>query len=316
MKNIQKKTIQREPKAPKKFTKAEFEALYPTNDACLDEIFKIRYANIKICPSCEAAADFKRVNHKSKVKGSQKKSYQCSHCGHQIYPLAGTVFEKTTTPLKDWFYAIYLFTTTRNGVAAKELERQLGVCYKTALRMAHQIKILMGKRAQPLLSGIVELDETYIGMLSKNMHEKDRKKLKGTGGKDKIKVFGMLQRDTGEIIAEVVENTEKQTLYSIIAEKIEPNSTLVTDRARYYIGLGKLEFQHEMVDHSKGEYARGDYHTNTIEGFWSQLKRMIKGTHIKVSKQHMQKYVNECATRYILRNEQATMFDTILKQVA
>lgn len=127
--------------------------------------------------------------------------------------MAGTVFEKTTTPLKDWFYAIYVFTTTRNGVAAKELERQLGICYKTALRMAHHIKILMGNRTRPVLSGVIELDETYIGMLSKNMHNKDRKKLSGTGGKDKIKVFGMLQRGSKEVISEVVE-TSKRILYT------------------------------------------------------------------------------------------------------
>jgi len=123
----------------KKFTINEFRATYPDDGACLDKIYQLRYNGL-ICPKCESDKAFHRV------KG--RRSYQCPSCGFQIYPTQGTIFEKTTTPLTHWFYAIYLQTTTRNGVAAKELERQLNICYKTALRMAHQIKILMGTGAE------------------------------------------------------------------------------------------------------------------------------------------------------------------------
>src|SRR6478672_10923667 len=118
----------------RKYTITEFRQDYPNDDACLDKIFKLRFTNL-VCPKCENDKPFTRVKN--------RRSYQCPCCGFQVYPTEGTIFEKTTTPLTYWFYAIFLQTTTRNGVAAKELERQLNVCYKTALRMAHQIKKLM-----------------------------------------------------------------------------------------------------------------------------------------------------------------------------
>lgn len=119
-----------------------------------------------ICPKCESDKEFTRVK--------DRRSYQCPNCGFQLYPTKDTIFEKTTTPLTYWFYAIFLQTTTRNGVAAKELESQLSICYKTALRMSHQIKILMADKRLGKLDGIVQIDECYIGMNTKNLHRKER----------------------------------------------------------------------------------------------------------------------------------------------
>lgn len=298
-----------------KFTKQQFEGKYPNNEACLHKIFTLRHGNATQCPICKKSFDYKRVNHQSKIKKFQRTAYYCTHCANQIYPLAGTIFEKTTTPLKDWFYALYLFTATRNGVSAKELERQLDICYKTALRMAHQLKKLMANHQQGVLNGIVEIDETYIGGSAKFMHTHKRKAINRIGGLGKINVFGMLQRD-GQIIAEIVPANDGETLKPIIRERIEENSTLITDSMGAYRDIDKSNFKHEIVNHTQNEWVRGNFHTNSIEGFWSQLKRMIKGTHIKVSRKHLQKYIDECATRYILRNNPGEMFEIILRRVA
>jgi transposase-like protein len=171
----------------KRFTIDEFRAEYSNDDACLDKIFQLRY-NSFICPKCYSDKTFTKVK--------DRRSYQCPSCGFQVYPTVGTVFEKTTTPLTYWFLAIYMQTTTRNGVAAKELERTLNVCYKTALRMAHQIKILMANtQNKNPLTGVIEMDETFIGGLNKNRHE-DKKipQSQGRSTKDKVPVFGMVKR--------------------------------------------------------------------------------------------------------------------------
>ena len=143
-----------------KYTITQFRNDFPNEDACLHKLFVLRYTNL-VCPKCDGDKPFTRVKN--------RRSYQCPCCGFQVYPTAGTVFDKSTTPLTHWFYAIYLQTTTRNGVAAKELERQLNVCYKTALRMAHQIKKLIANEKIDKLTGIVETDESYFGMKVSNM---------------------------------------------------------------------------------------------------------------------------------------------------
>lgn len=289
-----------------KYTIAQFRADYPNDDACLDKVFQLRYAGL-VCPKCENDKQFTRV------KG--RRSYQCPSCGFQIYPTQGTIFEKTTTPLTYWFYAIYLQTTTRNGVAAKELERQLNVCYKTALRMAHQIKMLMANKDNEPFTGVIEADETFIGGLNKNRHaDKKVEKSQGRSRKDKTPVFGMAKRG-GKVAAYVVTDTSGETLKGIIDAKVDKDaSIMVTDE---WIGYKDLtdEYKHVTINHSLSEYVRGAFHTNTIEGVWSQLKRTIKGTHIHVSKRHLQKYVDEVTFRYMERNNQAKMFDTILSRV-
>lgn len=291
----------------KRFTIKEFRDRYPDNDACLDKIFRLRYAGL-ICPKCESDKPFQRVKN--------RRSYQCPCCAFQVYPTKDTVFEKTTTPLTYWFYAIYLQTTTRNGVAAKELERQLNVCYKTALRMAHQIKILMSDQSEVNLSGVVQCDETFVGGLNKNRHaDKKVKQSRGRSHKDKTPVFGMVTKGGTEIIAKVVTDTSGESLLPIIKEKVDKdNAIIVTDEWLAYNTL-KEEYKHVILNHGEKEYARGAFDTNTIEGVWSQLKRTIKGTHIKVSRKHLQKYVDEVVFRYKKRKEQDTMFESILSHV-
>lgn len=291
----------------KKYTLTQFKAAYPTNDACLDRIFQLRYNNL-VCPKCESDKKFTRVNN--------RRSYQCPSCGFQIYPTQGTIFEKSTTPLTFWFYAIFLQTTTRNGVAAKELERSLNICYKTALRMNHQIKMLMasGKSNEPF-TGVIQADESFFGGLNKNRHaDKKIPESQGRSTKDKTPVFGMVDLK-GNVSAHVVADTTGKSLKEVIDAIVDKdNSIIVTDE---WLGYNKLkeDYQHVILNHLGGEYVRGGFHNNTIEGFWSQLKRTIKGTHIHVSRKHLQKYVDEVAFRYEQKDKQDTMFETILSHV-
>lgn len=292
----------------KKYTITEFRKDYPDNDACLHKLFTLRYTNL-MCPKCEMDKPFTKVKN--------RRSYQCPNCGFQLYPTQGTVFEKTTTPLTHWFYAIYLQTTTRNGVAAKELERQLNVCYKTALRMAHQIKILMMNNNEQL-SGVVEIDDTGVGGSMENKHNKVRAAFKAMAVRDNMInkgiVMAAIQRNGG-IIAEVIERSTRDEMEPIILKHIDYDTEVITDTARVFENLSEIFLAHHMVDHSKKEYVRGNIYTNTVEGFFSQLKRTIRGTHIHVSRKHLQKYVDEVAFRYMHKHRQDTMFEDVLQRI-
>jgi transposase len=289
----------------KKFTITQFAERFPNDAACLHHLFRVRYGNLTECPECTATADFKRV--------AKRRSYQCTQCGFQIYPTQGTVFEKTTTPLMYWFTAIYLFTTTRNGVAAKELERQFAISYPTALRMAHQLKKLIANATtQKVMTGIVELDEAYLGGRIYNMHKHKREKL--VKNDNKVAVLGMLERKVG-VRLEIIENAKAETVHPILRESIAPEAIVMTDQSNTYDGINKYNFKHYRVNHAIGEYARGLVSTNGIEAFWAQVRRTITATHIQVSRKHLQKYLNECAFRYNHRDKQDEMFDTILNAV-
>lgn len=291
----------------KRYTITQFREDYPNDDACLHKLYKLRFTGL-ICPKCSSDNEFKRV------KG--RRSYQCPGCGFQLYPTQGTVFEKSTTPLTYWFYAIFLQTTTRNGVAAKELERQLDISYKTALRMAHQIKKLMADKEQTQLAGIVELDETFIGGKGEYMHAKKRKELikSGRGYVNMTPVFGMLERGGG-VKAFVVPLANSITLQPIAKKSIKPEAVIVTDGFSGYNGIDRHFKGHIAVSHGNGEYVIDKYHTNSIEGFWTLLKRTIKGTHIHVSTRHLQKYIDEVAFRYAYRDKQDIMFEAVLQRV-
>jgi len=288
----------------KKLTITQFSQRFPDDNACLQYLWELRYSKMETCPTCYKKADYKRVK--------DCKGYQCTQCNNRIFPMAGTIFEKSTTPLIYWFTAIYLFTTTRNGVAAKELERQFNICYKTALRMAHQIKILIGKRTENVMTGIVEADEMYLGGKLKNMHATKRVSMHKDANKSVV--FGMLERG-GEIVIQHVEDNKQTTVMPLVEEKVTRGSIFFTDSGTAYQGIDPTQFKHYVINHFKGEYVRGIIHTNTIEGFWSQVRRTILGTHISVSSRHLQKYLNECAFRYKMRKNQDEMFDAILNLV-
>ncbi len=284
-----------------KYTLKQFEREYPNDAACLDKIFKLRFGSLKKCPGCGHDAVFRRI--------PTRRAYQCRKCYHQIYPCAGTPFQKTRTPLNYWFYAMFLMTTTRNGVAAKEIERALGVTYKTAFKMVQQIRILMGnKSSSRLLTGFVEMDETYIGGKSENTP-------KNSGISKKTPVFAMVER-LGDVRAMKVENSKKSSLLPLIQQNVDKNAIISTDEYKVYMGLPKMGYiNHGYIKHSMRQYKDGHICTNTIEGFFGQLKRMITGTHIHVSDKHLQKYVDEAVFRYNHRQKEIDMFGTLVLKI-
>jgi transposase len=299
--------------AKPKFTFKQFQALYPDDDACLLAILKRRYPTIDACPNCGVVGPLTRI-YDVLADGTRKgrRAFACKE-GCHIYPCAGTVFEHSSTTLTKWFHAMYLMTATRNGVAAKELERQLGVTYKCAWRIGHQLRELMAARDKAntpeQLSGHVEIDETYVGgrRRKENYHDDP---LKG-----KTPVMGMVQRG-GAFKGHVLPEVKKETLLPIIRQQVELGSTISTDTLRAYKRLGDHGYKHGAVNHIRKEWVRGEFGTNRIEGFWAHLKNGIRSTHIHVSPQHLQKYVNEFACRYNNRHEPAEMFHRILAQIS
>lgn len=273
----------------------EFFKEYPSDDVCLEHLMQTRYGIERRCPKCLKKSRFYRVK--------KHPVYACQWCGHQISPMAGTPFENTRTPLQKWFYAIYLFTTSRHGVPAKELQRQLSVTYKCAWRMGHEIRKYMAKvDGDNGLSGHVEVDESYHGGKGDKMGYPHHKAV----------VFGMIQRD-GEVITKVVPNRNSENLHPLIKQYIDKDATISSDEWRSYVRLHELGYKHGMVNHSREQYVNGIYHTNTIEGYWSRLKNSIRGTHVHVSKKHLQKYLGEFEFRYNMRATPHLMFDRLLK---
>lgn len=284
----------------KKFTFKQFQEKYPSDDVCLDHVFRHRYSKLAQCPNVKCWKPF------SYSRKSDRKGYQCAWCAHILYPLADTIFYASSTPLTLWFYAIYLFSVSKNGVAAKELERQLGVTYKTAWRMAKQIRQLFTQGDDPLI-GEVEVDETYVGGV--------RPGKRGRGAEGKTSVVGIAERK-GPVKAVVTENTKKGTVIPLIVENVDKEATVFTDEYASYTSVTLQGFKHYTVCHSAGEYVRGIAHTNSIEGFWSQLKRSIHGTYHAVSPKYLQAYVDEFAYRYNHREVETPLFDGLVERAA
>lgn len=263
-----------------RYTIKQFKSEYPDDDVCLDAVFQNRYGDIQACPKCGV------VNPKY-YRVKKRKCYACKDCGNQLHPLADTIFHKSATPLTTWFFAIYLFSQAKNGVSAKELERHLGVTYKTAHRIGKQIRLLMQQNSDRL-TGIVEGDETYIG---------------GKGGRDwhdrKTAVMGLTERQ-GKAKAQVTQEPDATIAHQFITSNLTPEAELHTDESRIYSNVSRYR-THQTINHARKEYARDGVTTNTIEGFWSQLKRSLDGTYHCVSPKYLQSYVNEFVFRYNLR---------------
>jgi len=209
---------------------------------------------------------------------------------------------------------MFLMSSSKNGVAAKELERQLGVTYKCAHRMGHKIRQLMQSGEGDMMSGIVEADETFVGGLSKNMH-KGKRKVRGTGGIGKTPVIGVLERG-GNVKAKVVNDVRTKTLLPNIMANVAKGTTVCTDEWCGYNALRKAGFQHLSVNHGVREYVRNGVHTNSLDGFWSQLKRSINGTFHHVSPKYLPSYVNEFVYRYNLRGSEQPIFHDLSAKVA
>jgi transposase-like protein len=257
-------------------------------------VAKMRWADgIPICPNCDSRDHYYLAS---------RRVWKCKICKRQFSVKVGTIFEDSPLPLTKWLPAVWLLANSKNGVSSHELARAIGVTQKTAWFMLHRIREAMRNGSTDKLSGIVEVDETYVGGVAKNMHAKDRKRrITGGGGVDKTAVIGALQRD-GEVRAELITDMSATGLQGYVRDNVADDSKVFTDAASAYKGL-RWNFEHGATDHKAGEYVSGIIHTNGIEGFWALLKRSIRGTYIAIAPKHLQAYIDERAFAYNNRED-------------
>jgi transposase-like protein len=282
---------------------------FKNENICSKYLAKIRWNGNTICP-------YKECAHNKVFEYSNGKIYKCAKCRKQFSVRVGTIFQDSKIPLRKWFASIYLITSHKKGISSLQLAKDIGVQQRTAWFMMHRVRHTFGMetKTEPL-SGDIEADETYMGGAEKNKHKS--KKIKGTQGrstKTKTPVAGVIQRG-GELRVEVVENTQGKNLRPFVIKNIAVGSKLHTDEWWGYRGLSKL-YEHQIVKHNEKEYVKGNVHTNTLEGFWSLLKRGVDGIYHSISNKHLQKYLNEFVFRYNTRNmTENYRFDTMLGNI-
>jgi len=267
------------PSASPEFSVREFFQRFPTEDACLEHIMQVRFGGTRF--DCQSCGTVGATHHKL----TKRRTYVAACCGHHVNPTAGTILENTRTPLVSWFYAMYLFCTTRHGVSGKELQRQLGVTYKTAYRIGQQIRDLMTKAQgfDALLAGHIELDEAYVG--GRRSGGK-----RGRGAPGKTIVMGLAERE-GRMKAVVIPNVKSDTLRGVVLQNVEPGAK-----------------EYAYYDYREGE----TFHVNTVEGFWKLFKASVRSTHVQISGKHMQRYLDEFTFRASNRHRVNGMFDLLV----
>ncbi|WP_315767565.1 IS1595 family transposase [Bradyrhizobium sp. SZCCHNR2012] len=280
-----------------RMTVREFFARWSDDEKCLQHLMDVRYGMRHVCRKCGVNSTFHRL--------ADRRAFSCANCGDHVYPTAGTIFQDTRTPLQVWFYAIYLFAVTRHSVSGKELERTLGVTYKTAWRMAFHIRSLMMKAdGFEKLQGFVEADKAYVGC---RQSREDQRRL----GSNKTIVMG-LKEHGGRMHAEPVPSTSLHSLRKTVLRTVERGSAVSTDEWQGYNLLTEESYEHVSVHHASGEYARSEAHTNHVESFWRLFKNSIASTHIHVSAKYMQFYLREFTFRQNHRQMQNAMFDLLI----
>ncbi len=278
-------------------------------DICLNYLVSRRWPNGVTCPTC---------GHDKPRFLESRHIWQCptSHPKRQFSIKVGTIFEDSALGLDKWLVAIWMIANCKNGVSSYEVHRALGITQKSAWFMLHRIRLAMQSGSFAKLGGEVEVDETFIGGKARNMHTAQRKRrITGTGGKDKVAVMGLLERG-GKIRTVVVENRRKHILQTEVKKYVEAGSALYSDALLSYQGLNS-EYAHRVIDHAVA-YVDGTVHTNGLENFWSLLKRGLRGTYVSVEPFHLFRYLDEQAFRFNHRKDlhDGIRFQHVVSRVA
>jgi transposase-like protein len=256
-------------------------------DICTQFMAAVRWPDGVVCPHCTATR-----NSFNKAR----RYWQCKDCRKQFTIKTGSVMEDSPIGLDKWLPAIWMIVNAKNGVSSYEIHRALGITQKSAWFLLHRIRLAMQAKSFEKLSGHVEVDETFIGGKARFMHKHDReRKIKGTGGYGKVAVMGLLERH-GQVRVHVVENRRRRSLDGAVRENVETGSHVYSDAFKSYSDL-KDEYVHQVIDHAE-KYVDGNVHTNSIENFWSLLKRMLKGTYVSVEPFHLFRYLDEETFRF------------------
>jgi transposase-like protein len=257
---------------------------------CRAYMEQMRWDGNPVCPHCGEGKPYKLKDGKT---------YRCvsKTCKKDFTVTVGTIFENSKVPLSTWFAAIYLCTAHKKGISSLQLHRDLGVTQKTAWFILHRVRLLMGKPDTGQLDNTVEIDETYVGGKFANMNRGRRKKFQESGKDNKIPVMGFVERDGNARLTVIGESSFKQ----MVRKNVKNTATVVTDTHLSYQGLSLEYADHGTVNHSRSEYKRGIYYTNSVEGFFSCLKRSIYGIYHSVSPKHLQRYCHETGYRYNTR---------------
>ena len=261
---------------------------FSDKETCKEYLAEIRWKDGIVCPHC---------GNCDKIY-TMKKNYKCAECRKQFSVTKGTIFENSPIPLQKWFTAVWLITSHKKGISSLQLSRDIGVTQKSAWFMLQRIRFAVRTRDfnEPL-NNIVEADETYIGGKNKNRHS-DKKVAysQGRSSKDKTPILGIIERQ-GRVIAMRIQDTTQDSILPIISKNVSKSAKIMTDEWKAYRNLSN-NFDHNIVKHGKGEYVDGACHTNTLEGFWSLLKRGIVGIYHNISAKHLDAYVDEFEYRY------------------
>lgn len=261
---------------------------FPTESHCIEHLEAIRWNGNVVSP----------FDAESKVYKCAGSKYKCKTTGKYFNVRTATIFEDTKMPLQKWFMALYLFSSHKKGISSHQLARDLNITQKSAWFVLHRLRYAFNHPAfKAQLENVVEADETFLGGKEANKHAD--KKTEGTQGRNlatKAAILGMVERG-GNVIAQHVTDVQKDTIQSIVKQNVKNGANLMTDEWRAYSGL-RTSYIHRSVNHSAKEYVNGMCHTNTIEGFWSQMKRGVNGIYHSISFKHVQSYVNEYTLRY------------------
>lgn len=283
-------------------TLLEMGKAFPNEQSCINHLKAIRWKNGKFCPHCGSVRvyDF-----------SDKRTHKCGDCRQRFSIKVGTIFEDTKLPLQKWFLAIWYITSHRKGVSSTQLARDIGVTQKSAWFMMHRLRHAARTRSfnRPL-KGEIESDETFLGGKERNKHAKDRKH-DGRGARGKTPIIGMMERG-GELRTMKIQSLKADDMDALLAKHVQRGATLITDEFPGYNTVGG-RYRHVTLNHSAGEYGRGRYHTNSIEGFWSQFKRKVYGIHHWISTKHTDRYLDEMTFKHNLKHlEESERFNALL----